>query len=524
VIEANGHDDLPSGWALATLEDCVEILDGQRIPINSEERDQRIAGRSSSELVPYYGATGQVGWIDGHLFDEELVLLGEDGAPFLEPSKNKAYLIKGKSWVNNHAHVLRALHQVTSNRFLCPYLNGFDFHGYVAGTTRLKLNQAPMRRIPIHLPPFPEQLRIVAKIEELFTKLDAAIAELRKAQKQLKRYRQSVLNAAITGELTKAWREAHERELETAAELLARVLKRRRENWETDQLVKMEIAGKTPKGDDWKTNYHEPQPPTLDGMPTLPDEWKWARLDALAAIKGGIAKNAGRRIRNGRTIPYLRVANVQRGYLDLAEIKVIEATEAEIAELQLQSEDILFTEGGDRDKLGRGWVWQNELPECIHQNHIFRGRLFVQEMSARFISFFSNTFGLDYFLREGKQTTNLASINHTKLSGLPVPVPSSEEQSRIVEEIERCFSIADAIQQTIEQSLKQAERMRQSILKQAFEGKLVPQDPNNEPAKLLLERIKIERAKREAEKSAASKPNQGRFRKKQNKQIQGAAA
>ena len=117
--------ELPDGWLWTTLKNCVEILDSQRIPINAKERETRISGKSKSELYPYYGATGQVGWIDDYLFNEELILLGEDGAPFLDFSKNTAYLIKDKSWVNNHAHVLRAKTEVTSNQFLCHYLNQY---------------------------------------------------------------------------------------------------------------------------------------------------------------------------------------------------------------------------------------------------------------------------------------------------------------------------------------------------------------------------------------------------------------
>src|SRR4051812_22814134 len=120
--------ELPAGWVRAPLGDVVEVLDRLRVPINSEER----AGRFGQ--VPYYGATGQVGWIDSHLFDEELVLLGEDGAPFLDPWKPKAYLIRGKSWVNNHAHVLRGT--AVRNAFLMHQLNFIDYHGAVTGTTR----------------------------------------------------------------------------------------------------------------------------------------------------------------------------------------------------------------------------------------------------------------------------------------------------------------------------------------------------------------------------------------------------
>jgi type I restriction enzyme S subunit len=112
---------LPVGWSLTSLEKCVKILDSQRIPINAKDRERRKGD------VPYYGATGQVGWIDDYLFNEELLLLGEDGSPFLEKNKNKSYIIRGKSWVNNHAHVLRALSQITSNSYLCHYLNDFDY-------------------------------------------------------------------------------------------------------------------------------------------------------------------------------------------------------------------------------------------------------------------------------------------------------------------------------------------------------------------------------------------------------------
>ncbi|MCK6584991.1 MAG: restriction endonuclease subunit S, partial [Anaerolineales bacterium] len=177
----NGYS-LPDGWEWSTLEDCVDILDGRRVPINSEERERRITGKDQSELFPYYGATGHVGWIDDFIFDEEIVLLGEDGAPFLEATKNKAYIVRGKSWVNNHAHVLRAKAGITTNLFLMHYLNIFDYHDYVTGTTRLKLNQGRMRVFPIPLPPLPEQERIVSRIEELFSDLEAGVAALERVR------------------------------------------------------------------------------------------------------------------------------------------------------------------------------------------------------------------------------------------------------------------------------------------------------------------------------------------------------
>ena len=132
------------------LGEVVDILDSRRVPINSTERAKRVG------TVPYFGATGQVGWIDDHLFDEELVLLGEDGAPFLDGTKAKAYMVRGKTWVNNHVHVLRAKAGL-SNGFLLYQLNHVDYHPFVSGSTRLKLPQGPMRQIPLLVPPLDEQ-------------------------------------------------------------------------------------------------------------------------------------------------------------------------------------------------------------------------------------------------------------------------------------------------------------------------------------------------------------------------------
>jgi type I restriction enzyme S subunit len=184
----------PRGWDIARLEDVVDILDSKRVPINAKERETRVG------QVPYYGATGQVGWIDDYLFDEELVLLGEDGAPFLDATKQKAYVVRGKSWVNNHAHVLRARSDIP-NAYIKYYLDTVDYHEFVTGTTRLKLNQAAMRRIPVPLAPPNERARIVAEIEKQFSRLDEAVANLKRVKANLKRYKAAVLKAAVEGKL-----------------------------------------------------------------------------------------------------------------------------------------------------------------------------------------------------------------------------------------------------------------------------------------------------------------------------------
>ena len=160
---------LPNGWCICRLEQVAEILDNLRKPINSKERELRKMNTLKKELYPYYGATGQVDVIDDYLLDGKYLLLGEDGAPFLDKYAPKSYIINGKSWVNNHSHILSPKINIDYLKF---YLNSVDYSLYVNGSTRLKLTQSDMRSISIILPPLNEQHRIVKKIEELYAQLD----------------------------------------------------------------------------------------------------------------------------------------------------------------------------------------------------------------------------------------------------------------------------------------------------------------------------------------------------------------
>ena len=170
----NSHyGNLPQGWVVCRLEDVCQICDNQRQPINSTERQER--KKRAQTLYPYYGATGQVDWIDDYMLDGTFILLGEDGAPFLEKCADKAYVVSGKIWVNNHAHILKPNCDIT---YLTYYLNRYDYSKCVNGSTRLKLTQADMKNMTIVLPPLVEQHRIAGRIENIFRMLDAITAEL----------------------------------------------------------------------------------------------------------------------------------------------------------------------------------------------------------------------------------------------------------------------------------------------------------------------------------------------------------
>ena len=174
-IDAELPFEIPDNWCWARL-NCISInYDSYRKPINSYDRKNRVLGKSKDELYPYYGATGQIGFIDDFLFNGEYILLGEDAAPFLDKKAQKAYMIKGKSWVNNHAHILQTL---VFPEYLTNCLNSIDYFDYVYGTTRLKLTQENMNRILVPVPSIEEQCKIAQAINNLFVLIESIKASL----------------------------------------------------------------------------------------------------------------------------------------------------------------------------------------------------------------------------------------------------------------------------------------------------------------------------------------------------------
>jgi len=493
--------ELPEGWVWTTVEDCVEILDSVREPINATERKERIAGKSESELIPYYGATGQVGYIDDYLFDEELVLLGEDGAPFLDPFKYKAYVIKGKSWVNNHAHVLRAIPGLMENKYLCHYLNIIDYHDYITGTTRYKLNQRSMKIIPILLPPLNEQHRIVTKIEQLFTKLDAGVKELKTAKAQLQRYRRSVLKHAFEGKLTAEWREAHRDELEPVTDILEKAGRERIKD--IPKSVKI-------------------LPFEKSELPNVPKEWVWtSAMNVCKWITNGYTPKAHKMFRGKGEIPFIKVYNItQNGTLDFSIKPTFIGKETHTTELKrsiVYPGDVLMNIVGP--PLGKVCIVPDFYPEWnMNQAIVFYKPMSLLDRRFLLYSLRSESI-LRWAVKRAKATAGQYNLTITISRSLPIPLPHILEQQMIVKEIGNRLSIADQIEKSINQSLKQSKRLRQSILKRAFEGKLVPQDPDDEPAEKLLEKIRAAKKQNKAPRPAKAGGKSKRNRRPEQKRL-----
>lgn len=407
-----------TNWKYLPLSKAAEICDNLRKPINSKERNERIAGKSVSELFPYYGATGQVGYIDDYITDGEYVLLGEDGAPFLSAFAEKAYIINGKTWVNNHAHILKSH---TSNKFLCYYLNSFNFKGYVSGTTRLKLTQASMKQIMVPVPPLEDQQRIVTRIEELFSQLDSGVETLKKTKEQLKVYRQAVLKEAFEGAFT--------------------------------QHLPIEDDLEWYEGD-------------IINLPPIPKKWRYIYLSKLGELARGKSKhrprNDAKLFENGK-YPFLQTGDIKSankyvtvyekmyGDFGLNQSKLWKkgtlciTIAANIAETAFLGLDACFP-----DSIVGFTANETVLMEYV--------RYFIEASKIRLWAF--------------APATAQKNINLKTLENLVIPYCCINEQKKVVEEIESRLSVCDSIEKTIDTALQEAEALRQSILKQAFEGGL----------------------------------------------------
>jgi len=461
--------ELPDDWVILPLEKCVDILDNLRVPVNNEER------KSRQGSIPYYGATGQVGWIDDFLFDEELLLLGEDGAPFNDKTKSIAYTINGKSWVNNHAHVLRALKEVASNKYLMHFLNSFDFSEYITGSTRDKLNQSAMKKIPIPLPPLSEQERIVTRIEALLAQVNAARERLDRVPLVMKRFRQGVLAAACSGRLTEGWREG-QKNLESATDLYNRIHSIRMQRYERAINEAKKLKTRLPS----KPSYLENIEPDSEAIIEIPDEWIWKKVvnlglfgeDAVKTGPFGAILKSKEFVSSG--VPIIAIGNVQWGKFDLNGARVDHVTEEKASELEnyrVRCGDVLFTRSGT---IGRSLVVPDFADYWLMSYHLLRVRADPNLIIPQYLYFvFAGCESSKEYTSDATIGSTRPGINTTILENLPVPLPPIAEQHEIVRRVGLLFERADAIECEVAAATKRAEALTQAILSKAFRGELV---------------------------------------------------
>ncbi len=365
---------------------------------------------------------------------EEKYLVTDGDLLFAWSASLGAHIWHGEDgWLNQHIFKV-VPNECVEKMYLYYYLLYVvdQLYAKTHGSGMVHITMKPFKDTPINVPILKEQQRIVDRIESLFAKLDEAKEKAQAVVDGFEDRKAAILMNGVTGKLTEVWRNRY---------------------------------GFTRS------------------------DWKTVKLSEVCLLQTGIMKGKHFQTETIK-MPYLRVANVQDGFLNLQEIKEIEVEKSNYERYLLKNGDVLFTEGGDFDKLGRGTVWHSEIPNCLHQNHIFVVRPQEGTVLPEYLSYQAGSqYGKKYFLSCSKQTTNLASINSTQLKNFPVMVPSIDEQKEIINIIDGLIASEQKAKEAAEQVIDQIDSMKKSILARAFRGEMGTNDPADESAEELLKRI-----------------------------------
>ena len=356
------------------------------------------------------------------------------------------------------------------------------------------MNRNKLSQFNLYVPPLNEQKRIVAKIEELFSKLDAGITALERVQANLKRYRAAALKAAVEGKLTEEWRKQN-LNTEPASKLLQRIFKERRQKWESEQLEKYQKSGKTPPKD-WQSKYKEPSAPDTANLPFLPDGWCWATLDQLIdTIEAGKSFKCQTHPANLEEWGIIKVSAMSWGEFKEEENKAVFPNSIINPNYEIKPYDLLLSRANTSELVGASVLVKNCRTKLLLSDKSMR--LIVNKMiDRRWIAFALSSQPIRKQMSDVATGTSdsMRNISQEKVENVIIALPSSTEQIEIINVLELLLSSTSENTKYVSNNLKKSSRLRQSILKQAFLGKLVPQDPNDEPASLLLQRIQAEKA------------------------------
>lgn len=391
---------MPNGWCITNIGELLINRDGERKPVSSA-----IRSKQENKIYEYYGAAGVIDKVDGYLFDERLLLIGEDGANLLSRSKNNAFFAEGKYWVNNHAHVLDATDKSLLD-YVAIVINAIKLDDYVTGSAQPKLSQDNLNKIPIFLPPLEEQKRVLVEIERWFALIDQIEQGKADLQTFIKKAKSKILDLAINGKLV-----AQDPNEESASELLKRVNPKAEITCDNGQYGK------------------------------LPQNWSVSILGNLFEHNTGKALNSSNN--EGVMLQYLTTSNVYWDTFDLSVIKQMLFKDSELERCTVRKGDLLVCEGGD---VGRAAIWDYDYNICI-QNHLHRLRPKI-DLSVRFYLYVLKYLKDNNMI--GGKGIGLLGLSTNELHKLLFPLPPLPEQHRIVAKIEELFSKLDQIEKSLE--------------------------------------------------------------------------
>jgi len=494
--------ELPNGWVQIALGEALQIQKGKK-PIG-------LGPKGEDRSVPYINISA---------FETKQVeeYAPEQDVPRCQPSDTLLVWDGARAGLAGRGvggFIGSTLARLTSDLADSSYLYYFVHSNYGYLNTHTKgvgiphIDPIVLAKISFPLPPASEQTRIVAKLEELLTDLDAGVAELKTAQKKLGQYRQSLLKAAVEGALTAEWR-AKNTPSETGAQLLQRILTERRARWEAKQLAKFQEQGKTsPK--DWKKKYPEPAQPDTTGLPELPQGWVWASVDQVVA-DSLIGLDRGQDQQSASAaFGYIKMNNISMtGSANVENLVRVDANLQEVEKYSVVRGDVLFNTRNSVELVGKVGLVHSLNGATLYNNNLMRLR-FDGVVLPEFLCW--QMCGPEFrsrMERVKKATTSVAAVYAKDLFPLALAVPPLDEQAEILRVLSSGMAGIETQELAITHSLKQSAAQRQNILRAAFAGQLVPQNPNDEPASALLERIRTERTAQASVKKPRGRPLKG---------------
>jgi type I restriction enzyme S subunit len=481
MIDRNERiSELPKGWVRTSLIDIADLILGQSPPSSTYNEN--------GNGLPFYQGKAEFGSIypitRKWCTQPKKIAEKDDVLISVRAPVGPTNLCPAKSAIGRGLAAIRGLVGIPS-LFLLYYFRFIESElaSKGTGTTFTAISGDQLKQVKVPIPPIKEQNRILEKIEELLTDLDAGVEALQRAKTLLKRYRQSVLKAAVTGELTKGWRESHKGEIEPASVLLERILGERRKKWVEEQRVK-DIEQS-------RSKYIEPIEADISHMYALPKEWVGISLDQLSYHVTSGSRGWAKYYSDTGSI-FIRVGNFNRldiklDFTNLAYVNAPEGFEEE--RTRIKAGDILLTITADVGMVG---LVDNEISNK-GQGYINQHVCLIRPLPAifaKYIAYALTSEVVQIQIRNRQYGVTKKGLGLEDVKSLSVPFPPMIEQLHIVGEVEQRLSYIKVLEKLIDIDLKESTRLRQSILKHAFEGNLVPQDPNDEPASVLLERIR----------------------------------
>jgi len=496
--------ELPSNWLGCSLGDVIDYGSTQKADVSSINKDTWVLEledieKQSSKVLKRLTFEARQSKSSKNKFEKGDVLYGK-----LRPYLNKVVIADYSGVCSSEIIPIRCDDSLIDSRYMFNWLKSSKFLAYVDevsyGVNMPRLGTKDGKKAPFILAPLPEQKRIVEKLDSLLAQVDTIQQRLNNLPDIIKRFRQSVLAAAVSGKLTEQWRVMNS---ETVTSV--KVLEEHKQRWCETKLKEFKEKNKLPKNDSWKSKYKRPEAVETDKCWALPNQWTWATIDSISFVTklAGFEYTKFVEYSDDGNLPVIKAENVglngfrHKRYSHVFSDKVEHLTRSKISGDEIL---VVFVGAG----VGQVGVVPSDKEYFLGPNVAMVKNVSNLYLTEYMEMYLRSLVGKELMLSFSKGAAQ-PSLSMGQIRKTSVPLPSLKEQTEIVRLVEQYFALADTLEKNLANAKQRVDNLTQSILAKAFRGELVPQDPNDEPADKLLARIKAARLEAEKLEKAAKK-------------------